>query len=243
LGRIRFPVRTYQPNSPRSRPTKPHPLPLLATSRRRLGPTHQSTTHLNPHPFIPSPRIRTAPGGSCCGRACGGWDGLLARLARTPRERRARVHPNRTRPRRDLPHLPPLRAPLQPGLRASVPPRPPGRSKPGQLGAFASTFAAPGFKSKERPRPWGPSHQPLWGFRFLHPLSESRERRAPPPRRAGGAEHGPGARSWTRGRTTLWTSTSPTRPFSPGRQCLHRHPTVSTTRPPCSLPPPLVSFL
>jgi hypothetical protein len=35
--------------------------------------------------------------------------------------------------------------------RAPVPPQPPRRSKPGQLGAFASTFAAPGFKSKERP--------------------------------------------------------------------------------------------
>jgi hypothetical protein len=78
---------------------------------------HTSVTH-SPlsSPFLPSPRIRTAPGGSCRGRARAGWDGLPARPARTPRERRARAHPNRTRPRRDLPHLPPLRAPLQPGL-------------------------------------------------------------------------------------------------------------------------------
>jgi hypothetical protein len=48
-----------------------------------------------------------------------------------------------------------------------VPPRPPGRSKLGQLGAFASAFAAPCFKSKERLLPGAQATNPFGVFDSL----------------------------------------------------------------------------
>jgi hypothetical protein len=115
LGRIRFPARSEQPNSPRSRPTKPHPLPLLATTRRQHGPTRRSTTHLHPQLF--SARLGSAPHlVAHAAAARTGWGGLPARPARTPREQCTRAHPNRPGPRQELPQLPLLCAPLQPIL-------------------------------------------------------------------------------------------------------------------------------
>jgi hypothetical protein len=43
--------------------------------------------------------------------------------------------------------------------------------KVGQIGAFASTFVAPGFKGRGRLRPGRPSHQPPLGFFLSSPVS------------------------------------------------------------------------
>jgi hypothetical protein len=121
-------------------------------------------------PFFP--RLGFAPHRATrVAAARAGWDSLPAGPARTHAKGPARTRAHESNPTMAgfSSFAPAPCAPATwPARRWVVPPRPPGRSNPGQPGAFASTLAAPGFKSKERLRPGCPSHQPLWGFLFLH---------------------------------------------------------------------------
>jgi hypothetical protein len=124
-----------------------------------------------------------------------GWDGLPARLASTPSYRRARARTSRTQPRWVFPLLPPCRAPLQLGLRGGGRchlGRPSGQSR-GSLGLSHRRLRRRASKARRGRDPGCPSHQPLWGFRFiLLPLCESRQRRGTTaaPRRRSGARTG-----------------------------------------------------
>jgi hypothetical protein len=153
----------------RYKPRPIKPTPNLAIYHPPKVWAHVSVNH-SPlsSPFFPPPRIRTAPGDRAAA-ARTGWDALPVRPARTPRDRCARTRVSRTRPRAGFssfapaPHTPAT----WPARRRAVPPRPPGRSKPGQPGVFTATLAALGFKGKGRLRPGCPSHQPLRGVLFL----------------------------------------------------------------------------
>jgi hypothetical protein len=152
-----------------------------------------------------------------------------------------------------------------------APPWPPGRSSPGQIGAFAQTVVAPGFKGRVRPQPKRTNHQPHWGFpsytggHVVREREQTRRRRVEP----GEGTDAPGRRrhakdnifnrrSWEgeevvrvrRGsRTGAGTSTSPGTPISPrhrpssSRLRLHRRPDVIITAATFLFPPSLSSSL
>jgi hypothetical protein len=152
-----------------------------------------------------------------------------------------------------------------------APPRPPGRSSPGYIGAFALTAAAPGFKGRVRPQPERTNHQPHWGFpsftggHAVREREQTRRRRVEP----GEGADAPGrrrhakddvfnCRSWGgeeavrvgRGsRTGAGTSTPPGTPTSPrhhpssSRLRLHCRPDVSITATTFLFPPSLSSSL
>jgi hypothetical protein len=226
LADFLFPVALAGPTRSKSRPTKRYPLSLLSITRRQPGPTCRPTTL--PYPHLSFPRLGFAPHWATRAAAArAGWDGLPAWPARTSRDRRARAHMSRTRPRRDFPHLPPRRAPLQLGLHGGGQchlGRPDGQSR-GRLGLSHRRSRRRASKSRRGRDPGAQATNPFGVFDSFFPYLRA-ERGG---RRAGGAEHGPGAKSWTRGRLSPWTSTSPARPSSPSRQRLHHRPIMSTT--------------
>jgi hypothetical protein len=152
-----------------------------------------------------------------------------------------------------------------------APPWPPGWSSPGQIGAFAQTVAALGFKGRVRPQPERTNHQPHWGFpsftggHAVREREQTRRRHVEPGEGAdatGRRRHAKddvfNCRSWEgeeavrvrRGsRTGAGTSTSPGTPTSPrhrpssSRLRLHRHPDVSITAATFLFPPSLSSSL
>jgi hypothetical protein len=150
-------------------------------------------------------------------------------------------------------------------------PWPPGRSSPGQIGAFAQTAAAPGFKGRVRPQPERTNHQPHWGFPSFtggHVVREREQTRRrhietgegadAPGRRRHAKDDVFNRRSWEGeeavrvgggSRTAAGTSTSPGTPTSPrhrpssSRLRLHRCPDVSITAATFLFPPSLSSSL
>jgi hypothetical protein len=134
------------PTSSKSRPINQPltPLPFLSPTDRARVSVNNSFSSL-----LPSPR--TAPHQASHAAAAGARDGTPFPSGRPARRGTgARAHARRIRPRTGVtPFAPaPRTSASWSAQRGAEPPRPPGRSKPGQLGAFASTIAAPRFKGR-----------------------------------------------------------------------------------------------
>jgi hypothetical protein len=148
-------------------------------------------------PFLPrlgSAKHRVAHAAA----ARAGQGGLPARSARTPRERRARAHPNRPGPRRELPQLPPLRAPLQPSLsggRRCHLGRPDGQSQ-GNLGLSPRRSRRLTSKARRGRYPGAQATNPFGVFNSLIPCLRAerggRRRCAAPEERTTDREPGAG---------------------------------------------------
>jgi hypothetical protein len=164
-GPFSFPVRPRRPNPLHIAAQQIYPYPFLSFLSPTAG-THVSDDLSSLSSSFLSPASDAAARGDPRrSRVRAGWDARLVRLARTPRGRCAHARESNLPRGGTSPFAPALRAPASwLARREQAPPRPPGRSKPGQIGAFAPTFAAPGFKGKRGQRPGRPSPQPPLGF-------------------------------------------------------------------------------
>jgi hypothetical protein len=143
-----FPIQPSWPNQQRIPAQQPSFEPATPFSRRQTGPACRSTfyplpcfPHLGSAPHraaAPRPRVRGTGHFPPSGRpACRGTG--------------ARSHASRIRPGRGNTSFTPCHTHLcnlACAKGGTALPRPPGRSKPGQLGVFTSQFAVPGFKSE-----------------------------------------------------------------------------------------------
>jgi hypothetical protein len=164
LGHFPFPVLSSRPSPLQTAAHQTYPKPCYLSPAESLGPrVGQPLTPILAFLSPTSDSHRT--GRPRRGRAHG--------MGRSPRPAGphaegpvcAHEHESNPAPGRECPFCPRGVCPcIVAGAEEAGPPRPPGRSKPGQIGVFAPTFAAPGFKGKARLRPERPSHQPPLGF-------------------------------------------------------------------------------